>query len=230
MAFNDSALLVRRREQALRIVCQITRDPVAHDWNTLEPVNKARKCAKRRETERWERLTSQGHRVRDFKGDKIENSWLRNRRLLKQSCYIDAIKLRTNIFGIKIVLNRISLIDVKYRRCTSYGCASTQRQSALGGTIKSRTTSWTNFQKDFSPSSRKWWRWTATSRNRIWWPKRDGDQKRLMMVDVTVRYENRRSLADAFREKTRKYKTTADNIRKRLGCTTTEVLYSCRLL
>jgi len=45
-----------------------------------------------------------------------------------------------------------------------------------------------------------------------------------MVVDVTVRYENRTNLADVFREKTRKYKVTANNIRKRLECTTAEVL------
>jgi len=53
----------------------------------------------------------------------------------------------------------------------------------------------------------------------------------LIVVDVTIRHENRTSLADAFREKTSKYRTTADHIAKRLGCATAEVLpivVSCR--
>jgi len=50
----------------------------------------------------------------------------------------------------------------------------------------------------------------------------------LIVVDVAIlansRHENRTSLADAFQEKTSKYRTTADHIAKRLGCATSEVL------
>jgi hypothetical protein len=50
------------------------------------------------------------------------------------------------------------------------------------------------------------------------------DQDRLMVVDVTVRYENRTTLADAYRKKARKYKETAETIKQKLGCATAEVL------
>ncbi|KAH0944389.1 hypothetical protein HN011_001680 [Eciton burchellii] len=50
------------------------------------------------------------------------------------------------------------------------------------------------------------------------------DQERLMVVDVTVRYENRTSLADAHREKARKYRQTAEYIKQRLGCSKAEIL------
>jgi hypothetical protein len=50
------------------------------------------------------------------------------------------------------------------------------------------------------------------------------DHDRLMVVDVTVRYENRTSLADAHREKARKYKQTAEYIKQKLGCSKAEVL------
>jgi hypothetical protein len=42
------------------------------------------------------------------------------------------------------------------------------------------------------------------------------DQDRLMVVGVTVRYENRISLADAHREKARKYKETTEYIKQKL--------------
>jgi hypothetical protein len=58
--------------------------------------------SKRRETERWE-LFSQSHGVRDFRGDKIGNAWLRNPKLLKPSRHMDALKLRTNTFSTRIV-------------------------------------------------------------------------------------------------------------------------------
>jgi len=69
---------------------------------TLEHFNEARRNSKRRETERWE-LFSQSHGVRDFRGDKIGNAWLRNPKLLKPSRHMDALKLRTNTFSTRIV-------------------------------------------------------------------------------------------------------------------------------
>jgi len=45
-----------------------------------------------------------------------------------------------------------------------------------------------------------------------------------MVIDITVRYENKTSLADAHSEKARKYKETTDNIQQRLCCATAEVL------
>jgi hypothetical protein len=44
------------------------------------------------ETERWVQLSSQGQGVREFRGDKIGNVWLRNPKLLKPSRHIDALK------------------------------------------------------------------------------------------------------------------------------------------
>jgi len=51
------------------------------------------------------------------------------------------------------------------------------------------------------------------------------DQDRLMVVDVTVRYENRTSQADAHTEKARKYKQTAEYIKQKLGCSKAKVLH-----
>jgi hypothetical protein len=50
------------------------------------------------------------------------------------------------------------------------------------------------------------------------------DQDRLLVVDVTVRYENRTSQADAHTEKARKYKQTTEYIKHKLGCSKAEVL------
>jgi hypothetical protein len=66
---------------------------------TLDNVNEARRNLRRRETERWERLSSQGQGVRDFRSDKIGNAWLRNPELLKPSRHIDALKLRITTVG-----------------------------------------------------------------------------------------------------------------------------------
>jgi hypothetical protein len=50
------------------------------------------------------------------------------------------------------------------------------------------------------------------------------DRDRLMVVDVTVRYENRTSYTDARTEKARKYTQTAEYIKQKLGCWKAEVL------
>jgi len=50
------------------------------------------------------------------------------------------------------------------------------------------------------------------------------DQDRLMVVDVTVRYEKRTNQADAHTEKARNYKQTAEYIKQKLGCSKAQVL------
>jgi len=228
MATDDPALRQLSADQDKR--CDSYAKSLGIPWPaTLEQVDKARRHSKRRETERWERLTSQGHGVRDFRGDKIGNSWLRNPRLLKPSRYIDAIKLRTNTIGTKVVLNRVSPIDVKCRRC---GMQAETLGHILGMCLHTKSKRIRRHDEIKDLVADKLPKGFSTFVEPV--VNVAGDLKkpdlvikhreRLMVVDVTVRYENRTSLADAFREKKRKYKTTADHIAARLGCTTAEVL------
>lgn len=83
---------------------------------TYEQIEEARKRVRRRETETWENLASQGQGVRSF-NNRESNAWLRNPKLLKSPRYVDALKLRTNTFGTRMVLNRANPIDTKCRRC-----------------------------------------------------------------------------------------------------------------
>lgn len=50
------------------------------------------------------------------------------------------------------------------------------------------------------------------------------DQERLIVMDVTVHYEDRRSLANVYQEKISKYGATAEMIKQKLGCKSAEVM------
>jgi len=114
------------------------------------------------ETERWEQLSSQGQGVGEFRGDKIGNAWLRNPKLLKPSRHIDALKLRTNTYGTRVVLNRIFPINTMCRGCgmqretlghISSGCVIIRRTNALRGTMRSNTSSLKDCLRDSTPLS-----------------------------------------------------------------------------
>lgn len=88
-------------------------------WSpTLDEVEKARKESHRQEKERWMQLTSLGQGISWFARDKIGNTWLYNPGLLKPSRYLDALRLRTNTFGTRIVLRRADgHVNPLCRRC-----------------------------------------------------------------------------------------------------------------
>jgi len=50
------------------------------------------------------------------------------------------------------------------------------------------------------------------------------DQRRLLVVNVTIRYENEASLRKAFKKKIDKYRETAEYIKNRTGCAEASVI------
>lgn len=48
--------------------------------------------------------------------------------------------------------------------------------------------------------------------------------ERLYVVDVTIRYEDRNNLRNAFKEKANKYKKTAEVLRQKLKCQTAKII------
>jgi len=169
--------------------------------------------------------------VQDFRGDKICNAWLRNTKLLKSSRRIDALNLRTNTYGTRIVLKKVSPINTMCRGC---GMQRETLEHILGmyHHTKNERIRRSDEIKHFI-AERLPQRFSSFIEPAV---KVGGDlkkpdlgikdQNRLMVVDVTVRYENRTSQADAHTEKARKYKQTAEYIKQRLGCSKAEV--GCR--
>lgn len=222
--------MVRSMTSELDETCKKYAKSLGLLWpTTLEQVDEARRKGRKSETERWKRLASQGHGVRDFKNDKIGNAWLRDPSLLKPSRYIDALKLRTNTIGTRVVMNRVSQMDDKCRRC---GMQRETLGHILGLCIhtKSKRIHRHDEIKDLIADrvSRKHTVYVEPVVRMAEGLKKPDlvikDQERLLVVEVTVRYENRASLAEAYREKQKKYKATAEHIRKQLGCQRAEVL------
>lgn len=188
----------------------------------LEDIESARNRLKRREVEKWKNLKCQGQGVADFRNDKIGNTWLRNPTLLRLSRYLDALRLRTNTFGTRVVLKRANPeIDAKCRRCHVMpdtlahvigACIHTKnmrikRHDDIKNLIADRVgKNCTVFDE-------------PTVRGELKKPDLViKDQRRLLVVDVTVRYENEASLRKAFKEKTEKYRETAEYIKNGTRC------------
>ena len=85
---------------------------------TIEAVDRAKRRKKRNEAETWASSRTQGHGVKDLKGDNIGNMWLKNPSIMESSRFIDAIRLRTNIFGTRVAMARANKRMVTVcRRC-----------------------------------------------------------------------------------------------------------------
>lgn len=226
---NDGALKEAIRELDGRYVRYAT--SIGIRWpSTLEEVESARIKLKRQETERWSQLRSQGQGVADFSKDLIGNAWLYNPTLLKPSRFLDALKLRTNTFGTRIVLRRANQqISTQCRRCNAeletlghiLGiCTHTKPQRIR------RHDEIKNFLADkLTKNCTVFKEPTIRVSNELKKPDLViKDQEKLIVVDVTVRYEDRSNLKNAFKEKENKYKETAEYIKSKIGCSSAEVL------
>ncbi|KMQ92432.1 r2 protein [Lasius niger] len=200
-------------------------------WSsTLEQIEEARKKIKRSETEKWEQLVSQGQGVREFRKDKIGNAWLYDPSLLKLSRFLDALRLRTNTFGVRVALRRANP-DINHicRRCA--GQPETLRHF-LGNCTHTKPQRIRRHDEIKNLLAHKLARTyavfiepTVKVANELKKPDLVViDQERLYVIEVTVRYEDRNSIKDAFKEKSDKYTETADFIKRRLGCQSAEVL------
>jgi hypothetical protein len=63
-------------------------------------------------------LASKGHGVKDFRSDLLGNCWLYDPTVLSSSRYTDALRLRTNTFGVNVALRSADKgLPVDCRRC-----------------------------------------------------------------------------------------------------------------
>lgn len=180
---------------------------------TVEDIDNAKKRLRRDNINQWLNLTSQGHGVKDFMQDRIGNSWLMNCNILKPSRFIDAIRLRTNTFGTKVALARANKrTDVQCRRCHAQPetlghilglCVHTKRlrikrHDEIKNFIADKLATIENNQVLVEPSISVG---EALSKPDLIINK----ERRSLIVDVTVRYENRDYLKQAYDEKIDKY-------------------------
>lgn len=197
---------------------------------TMEEIECARADLKRGHLEKWKQLVSQGQGIESFENDKTGNAWLYTPKLLKPSRYLDALRLRTNTFGTRVALHRANKeVDVMCRRCKAQ---VETLGHILGNCLHTKPSRIRRHDEIVSMIEEKVSRRCAVFKEaavNIMGELRKPDlvfkdQERLIVVDVTVRYEDKESLRKAHKEKQNKYRETAEHIRRRLGCDKAEVI------
>ncbi|CAK9834364.1 Retrovirus-related Pol polyprotein from type-1 retrotransposable element R2 (Fragment) [Anthophora retusa] len=178
----------------------------------------------------WHDKHLQGQGVQYFANDTIGNSWLRDPTLLRGSRFIDAIRLRTNTVGTKVVLSQIKpSADIMCRRChlksETLGHILGQCIETKPKRIKRHNDICELLVKQLSKTGIVYSEAKIQGNGELKKPdiiyKNDN---KLAIIDVTVRYEDRRSLHDAMEEKIKKYKNIAEQLKIQMGCETTEVI------
>lgn len=220
-------MLHENEERKLRAIANSLRI----NWPaTLMDIESAKKRLKAEEAKSWSELRSQGQGVRDYCNDKIGNYWLQHPSVLKASRYIDALRLRTNTYGTRVVLARANKhMDVTCRRC------HTQPETighVLGLCIHTKQLRIKRHDevKNFifsklAPSKPVTVEPTLNINGRLFKPDLIiKSENKAFIVDVTVRYEHRDYLQVANKEKKEKYAPCLENIRQQMMCSESEVL------
>ena len=218
LASGDVAVQAASLAGGLEDRCKKVAKSMRLNWPvTPRDLVRVSRLNKTQESKDWEKLASQGHGVRDFRDDPLGNLWLYDPTVLSSSRYTDALRLRTNTFGVNVALRRADKsLPVDCRRCKekpeSLGhvlgeCVAgkgmrIQRHDKMAAFIATKCEEkgyLTTREQLFSVHGEKLKPDLVVT---------DGD--RALIVDVTVRFESGDSLARGAAEKIEKYQTLAD--------------------
>lgn len=197
---------------------------------SLEDIEKARKRLKAAHIKQWAELKSQGQGVLDFSRNKTGNVWLTHYELLKPSRFIDALKLRTNTFGTRSVLARADKnIDVACRKCRTQpetlGHILGLCQYTKGLRIKRHDEAKTTLAESLRKSNEVFIEPSLKVGGSLYKPDLVVKNKeRVLIVDVTVRYENKDYLSKAEKEKITKYKPCLEHLKAKFKVSKGEVV------
>jgi len=197
---------------------------------SLKEVDKAKILLKNRETSNWEDLQLQGQGVKEYRGDKIGNRWLKEPTLLKGSRFIDAIRLRTNTFSTRIVLSKTKPNATVICRKCSLQAETLGHILGICTYTKPARIKRHNDIRDYlvnkiSKTKTVFTEPTVNDNGELKKPDivvKNKDE--IQVIDVTIRYEDKDYLKVAAEEKVEKYKTTAELIRDKTKCKTSEVM------
>lgn len=189
---------------------------------TLEQIDNRKKQIKQSYRAEWAQLIAQGQGVDDFAQDPLGNAWLTRSNLLKSSRLIDALKLRTNTYPTRMVMSRAyeNVITV----CRACGEADETLGHILGKCMSTkakrinRHNEIVNLLKDrLAVTNRVMVEPTIKHRSERFKPDLVvWNKDRVLVLDITVRYENKNFLAEAAREKIDKYKEISAKLKKDL--------------
>lgn len=176
-----------------------------------EEIEKAKERLKRDHIKQWTDLRSQDQEVTDFVKEKSGNVWLKEYHLLKPSSFIDAIKMRTNTYGTRIVLARADKnINIMCRRCRAQPETLEHIlglcQHTKGLRIKRHDEVKTLLAKKLQAHNEVFVEPSIKMGDNLYKPDLVvNNEEQILVVDVTVRYENRDYLQKTAKEKVDKY-------------------------
>jgi hypothetical protein len=116
---GDEAVQAAASAQSLEDCCKkVAQIPRLYWPVTPKDLGRASRLNKSQEIKKWRNLPSQGQKVQEFCNDPLGNSWLYDPSVLSTSRYKDALRLRTNTFGVNVALRRADKdLPVDCRRC-----------------------------------------------------------------------------------------------------------------
>lgn len=204
--------------------CKAYADALQLLWPvTIEELNRKKEKIKKGYKTEWAKQPAQGQGVEDFAGTPIANAWLNKRNLIHPSRIPDAIRLRTNTYPTRATIKRAH----KEQDPTCRTCGETEE--TLGhilGQCRSTKDKRINRHNEIVRLIQK-----RLAKNNIVMIEPtiqvNGDrykpdlviknETRVLVLDVTVRYENGNYLAEAAKEKANKYEGVADKLKQDLG-------------
>jgi hypothetical protein len=119
LASGDVAVQAAGMAGDLEGRCKKVANSLRLNWPvTLKDVVRARNNFKSQGSKEWEKVISQAYRIKDFREDSLGNCWLYDPKVLSSSRYADALRMRTNMFGVNVALRRADKdLEVNCRRC-----------------------------------------------------------------------------------------------------------------
>jgi hypothetical protein len=218
LASGDVAVQAAGMAGDLEGRCKKVANDLRLNWPvTLREVVRASNKFKSQESKDWERLASQGHGVKDFRNDRLGNCWLYDPAVLSSSRYTDALRLRTNTFGVNVALRRADKdLEVDCRRC--HGKPETLGH-VLGECVAGKGMRIQRHDKMAAFVATKCEeKGYQTTREQLFSIEQGKlkpdlvviDGERALIVDVTVRFESGNALSRGASEKVEKYQPLAD--------------------
>jgi hypothetical protein len=218
LASGDVAVQAAGKSGGLEDRCKKVANALRLNWPvTSKELVRASLLYKSQESKDWETLVSQGQGVKDFRNDPLGNCWLYDPSVLPSSRYTDALRLRTNTFGVNVALRRADReLPVHCRRCQDKPetlghvlgeCVAgkgmrIQRHDKMAAFIANKCE-----EKGYTVAREQLY---SVQGSKLKPDLVITDGERALVVDVTVRFESGDALAQGATEKLEKYQPLAD--------------------
>lgn len=198
---------------------------------TLDQLDKAKADLRSAHQKRWTEMVWQGQGASDFAVDPLSNLWLTRQDLLKASRVSDAIRLRTNTYPTRAWMKRIDPnFDPRCRKCRE---ADETLGHILGQCYDTKDKRIRRHDEIKNLLRDRLARTNAVLCEQVIEVRGErlkpdlvvhSNDKGVLVIDVTVRFENAEFLTLAAREKVEKYTPALGQFRERLGADTAQVV------